>query len=277
MSECEGEPKIRLERITVEYGNNRRKPRFPFLRGKRGADDSGNSPPKTVLDDIDLEIRAGEFACILGHSGCGKSTILRLIAGFMHPTKGAVFIDGREVKAPQADHIFVFQDGSLFPWLTIAENVALALRGVGSAKERREKVLYHLELVGLESSESYYPHMLSGGMRQRAEIARAMAAQPEILLMDEPFSALDCLTRLHMREEMLYLHVMLPKTTIVFVTHDIDEALQLSSRLIIMSDPPGRIKCCRSIRIPHPRSLSGEDLGKLRSQVYYHLGVHTAL
>jgi ABC-type nitrate/sulfonate/bicarbonate transport system ATPase subunit len=173
--------------------------------------------------------------------------------------------------------VFVFQDGALFPWLTIFENVSLALRTVKDAKLQAEKARHFLELVALDGVEGYYPHMLSGGMRQRAEIARAIAAGPDILLMDEPFSGLDYLTRLHLREEMLYLHIMLPDTTILFVTHDIDEALQLSNRLIILSDPPARVKCCRLIQVPHPRTLTSPKLHELRSQIYHDLGVHTAL
>jgi ABC-type nitrate/sulfonate/bicarbonate transport system ATPase subunit len=144
---------------------------------------------KVILHDISLEIDAGELVCILGHSGCGKSTLLKVIAGFLKPEEGAVFIDGRAVHGPQSDHVFVFQEGALFPWLTIVENVDLALRSMNNPRERREKARHYLELVALEGVENHYPHMLSGGMRQRAEIARALAAEPDILMMDEPFPA----------------------------------------------------------------------------------------
>jgi ABC-type nitrate/sulfonate/bicarbonate transport system ATPase subunit len=266
--------KIRLDGVTVEYRNNK----HGWLSGLlHHAPTNGGSPDRTVLKDISLEIEAGEFVSILGHSGCGKSTLLKIIAGFLKPDTGKVWIDGVEVNGPRPDHVFVFQEGALFPWLTIGENVAMALRSIKDHKERHRQAGEYLALVALEGVEEYYPHMLSGGMRQRAEIARALAAKPDILLMDEPFSGLDHLTRLHLREEMLYLHIMLKSTTILFVTHDIDEALQLSNRLVILSEPPARVKCCRSIKVPHPRNLASQDLGDLRSTIYHHLGVHTAL
>jgi len=268
------ENKIRLENVTLEYKNGYKKSWFPFVNGNGS---NGKSHARVVLDDISLEIKRGEFVSILGHSGSGKSTLLKVIAGFTKPSQGSVWIDGSEVKGPQPDHVFVFQDGALFPWLTVAENVALALRSVKDVSERNKRVRSYLELVALEGIENYYPHMLSGGMRQRAEIARALAAEPNILLMDEPFSGLDCLTRLNLREEMGNLHLMLPDTTILFVTHDIDEALQLGTRLIVLSDPPARVKCCRTIDVPHPRSLAASALSALRSQIYRELGVHTAI
>jgi ABC-type nitrate/sulfonate/bicarbonate transport system ATPase subunit len=258
----------------VEYTNGSKNPWCAFGNGNKKA---GERSPKVVLEDINLEIKRGEFVSILGHSGCGKSTLLKIIAGFTKPKYGNVWIDDVKVKGPQADHVFVFQEGALFPWLTVAENVALALRSIKDSKERRKRVRYYLETVALEGFECYYPHMLSGGMRQRVEIARALAAEPDILLMDEPFSGLDCLTRLHLREEMLYLHLMLPKSTILFVTHDIDEALQLCTRLIILSDPPAKVMCCRPIQAPHPRVLTGPILSELRLQIFQDLGVHTAL
>ncbi len=265
--------KILLDRVTLEYGKDRNRGRR-FWKGKEYG---GNGGPKTVLDSIDLEIEAGEFVSILGHSGCGKSTLLKVVAGFVKPTRGSVWIDGRPVEGPRGDHVFVFQEGALFPWLTILKNVSLALNPVKDASERLNKARQYLELVSLEAFEDYYPHMLSGGMRQRAEIARALAAQPDVLLVDEPFSGLDYLTRLQMREEILYLHMMLGKTTILFVTHDIDEALQLSDRVVILSEPPGRIKSCYSINVPHPRLLSSQALSEMRTDIYHQLGVHAAL
>ncbi len=264
--------KIRLEKIRVEYSSAKSK-RWLGMGSCKG----NGSRPKVILDDIDLEINSGEFVSILGHSGCGKSTLLKIIAGFTKASSGAVWIDGRKVNGPQADHVFVFQEGALFPWLSITENVALALRSIKDARERVKKAQSYLELVALDGVGSYYPHMLSGGMKQRAEIARALAAEPDILLMDEPFSGLDYLTRLNLREEMLYLHVMLPETTILFVTHDIDEALQLSNKLVILGEPPSQIKCCRQIDEPHPRTLNSESMSRMRSYIYHHLGVHSAL
>jgi len=267
--------KIRLDEVTVSYGNGHSNSRFKFWNG-RGRNGNGNKP-KVILEEINLEIQAGEFVCFLGHSGCGKSTLLQIIAGFKRPSKGTVWIDDTVVNGPRADHVFVFQEGALFPWLTIAENVALALRALKDPKERLAKAEYYLDLVALEGVGGHYPYMLSGGMRQRAEIARALAAEPEILLMDEPFSGLDYLTRLQLREEMVNLHMMLPETTILFVTHDIDEALQLSNRLIILTDPPAKIKCCRTIDVSHPRTLTHPTLSEMRSLIYHNLGVHTAI
>ncbi len=267
-------PKIRLEQVTVRYGNG-----HTGSKGKRGTDNGGDGAAreKIILNNIDLEIHAGEFVSILGHSGCGKSTLLKIVAGFLKPHGGSVWIDDKLVEGPQSRHVFIFQEGALFPWLTIIENVTLALRTVKDSRERYGKAKEYLELVALEGVESHYPYMLSGGMRQRAEIARALAAQPDVLLMDEPFSGLDQLTRLHLREELLYLHVMLPHTTILFVTHDIDESLQLSNKLVILGEPPSQIKCCRTIRVPHPRTLTTPELGELRSLIHHHLGVHSAL
>jgi ABC-type nitrate/sulfonate/bicarbonate transport system ATPase subunit len=266
--------KIKLDRVTVEYGNDMKRSWFGLRKSRNQECEDGK---RVVLKDISLDIEPGEFVSILGHSGCGKSTLLKIIAGFSMPSEGKVWIDGEEVVGPRPDHVFVFQEGALFPWLTIGENVAMALRSEKEAGERQNKTREYLALVALEGVENYYPYMLSGGMKQRAEIARALAAQPDILLMDEPFSGLDHLTRLHLREEMLYLHIMLRNTTILFVTHDIDEALQLSNRLIILSEPPAQVKCCRSIKVPHPRNLASQDLSELRASIYHHLGVHTAI
>jgi len=264
--------------VTVEHANGNGNGRRTFwMTKKHHSGDSCKCFPRVVLNDISLEINAGEFVCILGHSGCGKSTLLKVIAGFQRPAKGGVWVDDHKVNGPRPNHIFVFQEGGLFPWLTIAENITLALRPIRDPKERFEKAREYLSLVALEGVEGYYPHMLSGGMRQRAEIARALAAEPDILLMDEPFSGLDYLTRLHLREEMVNLHIMFPEMPILFVTHDIDEALQLANRLIILSDPPANVKCCRPIDVPHPRVLTCSELGEMRSQIYHHLGVHTAL
>lgn len=262
--------KICLDRVTLEYRQNRN-------HGWRFWKKNGDGGSKTVLEDINLEIKTGEFVSFLGHSGCGKSSLLKIIAGFVKPTRGEVIIDDLPVTGPRGDHVFVFQEGALFPWLTILKNVCLALNFKEDSAEKLKSARHYLELVSLESFEDYYPHMLSGGMRQRAEIARALAAQPSILLFDEPFSGLDHLTRLQMREEILYLHMMLRDTTILFVTHDIDEALQLSNRVVIMSEPPSKIKCCHNIQLPHPRLMTDPAMNDLRFKIYHHLGVHVSL
>ncbi len=266
--------KILVDQVSLEYGSSP-------MRGWRfwgsRVDGPSNGKSKLVLDNISLEMEAGEFISILGHSGCGKSTLLKIIAGFVKPTSGTVWIDDRLVEGPRGDHVFVFQEGALFPWLTILKNVSLALNFIKDPDERTKQAKHYIELVSLDGFEDYYPHMLSGGMRQRAEIARALAAKPDILLVDEPFSGLDQLTRLQMREEMVYLHMMLQKTTILFVTHDIDEALQLSDRIIILTEPPSKVKCSHAITVPHPRVLSDPALNDLRLKIYHHLGVHAAL
>lgn len=263
-----GKSRILLDRVSLEYEKESKKGRRSRVR---------NGDTGTVLENIDLEIEAGEFVSILGHSGCGKSTLLKVVAGFVKPTRGSVWVDGSPVEGPRADHMFVFQEGALFPWLTILKNVSLALNSVKGRSERLDKARQYLELVSLEAFEDYYPHMLSGGMRQRAELARALAAQPGVLLVDEPFSGLDHLTRLQMREEILYLHMMLAQTTILFVTHDIDEALQLSDRVVVMNGPPGKLHSCRSIAAPHPRQLSSSEISEMRTDIYHQLGVHAAL
>lgn len=265
--------KIRLSRVSLKYQTG---PKHWWgrwnCRNSNAKGAAGN-----ILEDMDLEIDGGEFVSILGHSGCGKSTLLKIIAGFIKPTRGEVRIDETPVTGPRGDHLFVFQEGSLFPWLTILKNVLLALNSIPDPAERLVKARHYLELVSLEAYENYYPHMLSGGMKQRAEMARALAAQPAILLMDEPYSGLDHLTRLQMREEILYLHMMLKDTTILFVTHDIDEALQLSDRVVILTERPARIKCSHPISVSHPRVLTSPDLNDLRSRIFDHLGVHAEL
>ncbi len=265
--------KIRLSRVSLKYQTG---PKH-WWGHWNCRDSNAKGAAGNILEDMDLEIDAGEFVSILGHSGCGKSTLLKIIAGFIKPTRGEVRIDDTPVTGPRGDHLFVFQEGSLFPWLTILKNVLLALNSIPDPAERLKKARHYLELVSLEAYGNYYPHMLSGGMKQRAEMARALAARPAVLLMDEPYSGLDYLTRLQMREEILYLHMMLKDTTILFVTHDIDEALQLSDRVVILTERPARIKCSHPISVSHPRVLTSPDLNDLRSRIFDHLGVHAEL
>ncbi|MEW6115240.1 MAG: ATP-binding cassette domain-containing protein, partial [Thermodesulfobacteriota bacterium] len=170
----------------------------------------GNHLP--VLDGIDLEFANGELVCILGPSGCGKTTLARVIAGFDQPTSGTVLIDGEEVKGPSSEHIFVFQHSGLFPWMTVWENVRLGVRRVKDKEAMAAKVQEYLDVVNLTGYEHLYPHQLSGGMQRRAELARALVADPEVLFMDEPFAGLDFLTRLKMREEIINMHEFIQKT-----------------------------------------------------------------
>ena len=194
-----------------------------------------------AVQDIALSIAPGEFVCVLGPSGCGKSTLLGALAGHWTPSKGAIHVDGERVAAPHPDRGLVFQHHTLFPWKKVLDNVAfgLKMKGVGR-RARHDSARALLELVGLAGFEDRYPIQLSGGMQQRVEIARVLINQPRVMLMDEPFGALDAQTRLKMQELLLDVWARV-KTTVVFITHDIDEALFLADRLLVMSPRPGRI------------------------------------
>ncbi len=243
---------------------------------KRSPRDCPHQHECLVLKNINFSVAPEKFTCFIGPSGCGKSTLLRIIAGFEKPVAGKVLIDGKKVKGPSSKHIFVFQEDGLFPWMTASQNIALGAGKTSGPEERRKQVEEYLDLVGLKGFEKHYPHELSGGMRRRAEVARALITNPDILFMDEPFAALDYLTRLQMREEMLNVHAMF-KSTILFITHDIDEALQLADQLIILSDRPGKIKADISLPYPHPRDLGTGELSRLRKEIYFLMGLHPAL
>ncbi|NDY41850.1 ABC transporter ATP-binding protein [Dissulfurirhabdus thermomarina] len=259
---------LRAEGLVKAYRERRRIPGRPRLGGT-GAD-------YLVLKDINLHLKGGEFTCILGPSGCGKSTLLRILAGFDRPTSGRVLIDGEPVRGPSPRHIFVFQEDGLFPWMTARENVAVGARFIPDPAERERRIREYLDLVGLEGFEEHYPHQLSGGMRRRAEVARALITNPEILFMDEPFGALDFVTRLQMREEMVNVHLMF-ETTLLFITHDIDEALHLGDRIVVLSDRPAEVKANISLPFPHPRDLGSGELADLRREIYFLMGLHAAL
>lgn len=194
-----------------------------------------------VLKDIDLSIDSGDFVCVLGSSGCGKTTLLRSLAGYEPPTQGAVLISGQPHTEPDAEVGVVFQRPNLFPWLTIAKNVEFGpkMRGI-RAIERRQRVSYYLDLVGLDHAANLLPYQLSGGMQQRAAIARTLAADPKLILMDEPFGALDALTRESMQIHLKQIWQRTRKT-IFFITHDVEEAMLLSTRILVMHARPGRI------------------------------------
>lgn len=206
-----------------------------------------------ILDSINFKVDPGEFICLLGPSGCGKSTILNVIAGFVKPSSGYVFVDKRHVDSPGADRGFVFQQYSLLPWKTTFQNVEFGLKIQGMPKaEREERVNYYLNKVGLYQHRHAYPYQLSGGMQQRASIVRSLVNSPSVLLMDEPFAALDAQTRYMMQELLLGIWSEL-KPTVIFVTHDIDEAVFLSDRIFIMGVNPGRIKEKVDVPLERPR------------------------
>jgi NitT/TauT family transport system ATP-binding protein len=209
-----------------------------------------------ALDGVDLQVRKGEFLVILGASGCGKSTMLNLIAGFEQPTSGRILVDGRQVTDVDPHCGMVFQQYALFPWLTVLDNVAfgLKMKGIASA-ERRATALRYVEMVGLKDFADAYPKALSGGMRQRVSIARVLANDPDVILLDEPFAALDAMTRQVLQEELLQIYEKSGKT-VVFITHSIDEALMLSTRMIVMGARPGRVVCDIDNDLPLPRDAA---------------------
>ena len=229
----------------------------------------GNVTP--VLDNVSLEAAAGEFVCLLGPSGCGKSTMLNILAGFLEPSRGEVLIDGEAVHGPDPRRIFVFQERGVFPWLTVEGNVGFGLFKL-PRDERERKIAYYIKLVGLQGFEQAYPMELSGGMKQRLEVARALAVNPDMLLLDEPFGALDSITRLLMRVELLRIWEA-EKKTIVFVTHDIEEAIQLADRVLVMSARPARIQRVVEIDIPHPRDISSPRYLELRDGIFEQIGL----
>lgn len=221
-----------------------------------------------VLDRIDLDIRAGEFLVIVGHSGCGKSTLLKIIAGLEHPTTGTVALDGKPVTGPGPDRTMIFQEHRLFPWMSIRDNVEFGLRG-RSDSERFQISSRLLKTVDLEEFADAYPAQLSGGMSQRAAIARALATNPEILLLDEPFGALDAFTKMELQEELLRIHAE-QGGTMAMVTHDIEEAVYLADRIVVMSSRPGKIEEIVEVQLGRPRDRGSVDFAWYKKRVYDH-------
>ena len=223
------------------------------IQGVSRVFDSGRGQRTQALLPVDFEVRDNDFVTILGPSGCGKSTLLRIVAGLDKPSTGRVLVDGAPVTGPSAERGMVFQSYTLFPWLTVARNIAFGLRerGVPEA-EQRERVAYFIDKVGLRGFEDHFPKQLSGGMQQRTAIARALVNDPKVLLLDEPFGALDNQTRVLMQELLLGIWESAQKT-VLFVTHDIDEAIFMASRVAVFSARPGRIKSDIAVELPHPR------------------------
>ncbi|MBI2880939.1 MAG: ABC transporter ATP-binding protein [Candidatus Tectomicrobia bacterium] len=217
-----------------------------------------------ALQDLTLEVREREFLTILGPSGCGKSTLLNIIAGFEKPTAGEVMLDGRPIREPGADRGVVFQEYALFPWLTVLDNVCYGLREKGiPRRERIERARTYLKAVGLEDFERRYPHELSGGMKQRVSLIRVLANDPQILLMDEPFAALDAQTRKDLQRELIALWQETHKT-ILFITHNVEEAVYLGDRVVVMTARPGRVKRILEIPLERPRDETAPDFNLLR-------------
>ncbi|MGJ5150726.1 MULTISPECIES: ABC transporter ATP-binding protein [unclassified Bradyrhizobium] len=231
-----------------------------FTDKKRNAD-------VTALADINLSIARNELVCLLGPSGCGKSTLLNMIAGFEKPSAGNITVDGRPVTAPGADRGVVFQHANLMPWLPVWENVAFhLLLGGGQKAERRARAQVYIDMVGLSGFENHYPSELSGGMNQRVGIARALLMNPQVILMDEPFGALDEQTRMDMQTELVRIWQQ-HQGTIVFVTHGIDEALTLGTHVAVMSARPGRIVEIIPIDLPRPRDITSPQFNELKRHI----------
>lgn len=219
-----------------------------------------------VLDHISLTVRPGEFLSFIGPSGCGKSTLLRLISGFIFPDSGDILTDGTPVTGPGVDRGFMFQDHVLFPWLTIHDNVAFGLKAQGKYRERKGEVETFLRLVGLSGYGDYYPHQVSGGMQQRASLARVLIGRPNILLLDEPLGALDAFTRMNMQEEIQDIWLK-EKMTMIMVTHDIDEAVYMSDRVAVMSTHPGKIVQIIPIDLPRPRARDSTAFFQYKAEI----------
>lgn len=230
----------------------------------------GNNQSLPVLGPLSLPVEQGEFLCVLGESGCGKSTLMRLLAGLLEPTRGSVLVDGSPITGPDAKRGVVFQKPGLIPWLTVEKNLSLGFRIRGESVPAA-RIRETIQAVGLKGFERAKPHKLSGGMAQRAAIARALVAKPEIMLFDEPFSALDALTKLKMQSELLRIWHE-EDLTVIFVTHDIEEAVALATRIVVLTPRPGRIAAIKNVKLEHPRSRVSSSFARIRAMVAEDLG-----
>jgi NitT/TauT family transport system ATP-binding protein/sulfonate transport system ATP-binding protein len=223
--------------------------------------------PLAVLEDVSLTVRPGEFVSVVGSSGCGKSTLLRLVIGLEDDYRGEILLDGRRIVGTSLDRGIVFQEHRLFPWLTVEQNVGLSLLNApGDGRSKRRAVQEHIELVGLKGFESAWPHQLSGGMAQRVAIARALVNRPEILLLDEPFGALDALTRSYLQQELQRIW-QAEGITMILVTHDVEEAVYLGDRVVVMQPRPGRIKRIVDVPLARPRDRGAAAFGAIKDDV----------
>ncbi|MDR2371149.1 MAG: ABC transporter ATP-binding protein [Treponema sp.] len=220
----------------------------------------------TALNNISLDFKDGEFVSLIGPSGCGKSTLLRLIAGLIRPDGGNIELDGREIKGPGYERGLVFQDPTLFPWKNVYENIAFGLRARKVYRREKGSIPEFIRLVGLEGFEKSYPHHLSGGMAQRASLARALVNNPKVLLLDEPLGALDAFTRMNMQDEILKIWERRGMTT-VMVTHDVDEAIYMAARIVVMSARPAKIEQIIKVEIGRPRARDDPDFLELRARI----------
>lgn len=255
-------PKIVIQNLCMEFPDARSSSRSSRGEGKNSV---------SVLEHIDLDISQGEFVCIVGPSGCGKSTLLNIVAGFLKATNGLVLIDGLPVTGPTVKRIFIFQENAIFPWLTVEGNIEFAL--LDKPREERQHIVAHyIEMVGLNGFEKSYPREISGGMKQRVEIARALAASPDTLYMDEPFGALDFLTRLRMRAELAQIWQR-EKKTVLFVTHDVEESIQLADRVVVMSPRPASISKIVNVALPRPRNIDSPEYLVMRDEIFEVMGL----
>ncbi len=227
--------------------------------------------PVHVLEGVDMKVRRGEFVCIVGPSGCGKSTLLNIIGGFLRQTSGEVLVEGKAVDGPDPRRVFVFQENGVFPWLNVQDNVGFGLLDRDAAG-RADTVAHYIEMVGLSGFEKSYPRELSGGMRQRVEIARALAASPDIIYMDEPFGALDFITRLKMRADLVRIWQE-ERKTVLFVTHDIEEAVQLADTVYVMSRRPATVQLSVPVDLPRPRDLDSSGYLHCRDRIFQAMGM----
>ncbi|MBQ7264563.1 MAG: ABC transporter ATP-binding protein [Firmicutes bacterium] len=220
----------------------------------------------TALENISLNVEAGSFVSLIGPSGCGKTTLLRAISGLGLADEGQIYVDDEPVKGPGADRGFAFQQSNLYPWLTIKENIAFGLKARGIYKEKKSDVDEYIEMVNLKGFENSYPHQLSGGMNQRASLARALVGKPKVLLLDEPLGALDAFTRMNMQDEILKIQ-HLHSITMIMVTHDVDEAVYLSDRVVIMTPRPAKVEEVIDIQLSRPRARGSQDFIQYRTKI----------
>lgn len=229
-----------------------------------------------ALHNINLLVRRGEFLSIIGSSGCGKTTLLRLIAGLDQPETGTLVLNGERISEPDPQRGYVFQQGGLFQWLTVEKNIATGLKARHVYKENKEQVAHYIELTGLKGFEKSFPHQISGGMAQRVAIARALINNPKVLLLDEPMGALDSFTRADIQDKLLELRKE-NETTMILVTHDVDEAIYLSDRIVVMTPRPGKISEILEVKLPHPRQRGSTEFLSIRRNILEKLHLASTL